>query len=189
MKDRIAAYMAQGYKAVQVASIVGCDASTISKLENDTNDVEYIELKKKEVERLEKQKEAEDQEKAYTRLENVLMSHMEEQLPFAEFRDVTAAMKMLIDRKAKPNPHILINNTTQNNHVAFLNLPTSVIPHEVVLNSQKEIVGIGKKSLAPMPNVAVRSLFDALKNDKKNKEIEELVPVDISTIKEVPEDF
>lgn len=186
MKDKIAAYDAQGFKAVRIASILGVSASYISQVQAEQD---YPTLLKEWKERIKIAKEEEEREKSYIRLEDKVIAQVEESLPFAEFRDLTQMMQLLLNKKQKlsPTPGSIIHNTQ--NNVTFLSLPTSVLPAEIVLNAQKEILAVGDKTLAPMPSSGVRSLFDKISKRRHALTFEQLPDIDFTKLTEFPEDF
>lgn len=184
MKDRVASYEAQGFSPTKIAEICGCTPAYISQLSNDPEYKIYLDEAKKKIK---KRAEEDKIEADYIRLENKVISQAEESLPFAEFRDLTVMMKTLIERKQKP-AHSIVHNGNVNNHIAFLSLPSSVLPPEIVVNNQQEIVGIGEKSLVPMQTSSVRKLFQKIADQRAT--LQALPPMlDIKDIKEIPDDF
>lgn len=180
MKDQIAHWLARGFKADKVATIVGCTPAYISQLQ--TGDEEFPALLEKAKKAVERSKEEDAIEDDYVKLEASVVAQVKENLPFAEFGDLTRLMQTLIQRKQKAPNGSIVSNITQNNNTVVLQIPTAVAP-EIMLNKQKEIIAIDGRTLAPMPSVGVRSLFKGIK-DKREAET-----IDVTTIRELPEDF
>jgi len=157
----IAKYLAQGLSQVQVASIMGCTPSYISQLVEQENVKELILFEQK---RIEIEKEDAVQEYKYTSLEKKAQDYLEDQMPFAEYKDVLKLLEILNRRKEKPAPQI-INNTQIN--VTKLSIPAAAMP-EFTVNAQNEVIGIGEKSLAPMSSAGVKEMFS---NMRKKEEI------------------
>lgn len=154
MKDRIIAYLAQGFPPQQVVSLVGCSAAYVSQIQAESATL-IEEAKKKYVH----QKEEEHIEEGYTRLEKKVQNAMEANLPFAEFADLTRAMGLLIQRRQRPVPAgIVHDNRTQ---FVVLSVPHAAVP-EFTLNEKKEVIAVGNKALAPLSAPAVRALFERL---------------------------
>ena len=187
MKDQIAAYTAQSFKPVKIAEILGCSEAYVSEVQADEH---FPELVAVEAAKIKKSKDEEKQDEQYIKLEATLLTQIEDSIPFAEFSDLTRLMETLIKRKQ--NRFTVVPPTgslsiTQNNYIK-LEVPSIVAP-EIVLNSNKEVVAIGDKTLAPMPSSQVRSLFDAVKN--KREQLKQ-VQADIEDVKElevIPDDF
>ncbi len=172
MLQTIVQYLIQGVAQKEIASIVGCSEGYISQVkERSDYDLLVIEAQKV-IQQTEKQKERELTVEA---LEDMAYARLKEDMPFAEFREVTHLIEILHRRKDKPGVAIQINNQqiNQDNRVqnVILQLPQAAVP-EIRLNNQSEIIGIGDQSLAPMSANNVKSLFYELsvKKDLREKE-------------------
>ena len=175
MRDRILDYMAQGLKAVQVASIVGCSASYISQLGKDEKFLEELKAKMGEFQA------KPDEDKAltnkYMAIEHRILNAMDSQMELAELPALTRALEVIGNRQEKralrlqapvgPNHTVNIVNIT---------LPSHAIP-EYTLNSQKEVVSIGEKVIAPMNSAGVQALFQ----QRKQQAIEALATKVVET--------
>jgi hypothetical protein len=158
MKDRIIAYLSQGFEQVQVVSMTGASAAYVSEIAKEAA-VEIAAEKEKHKKHAEEQK----IEEGYVRLETKIQKAMEQNLPFAEFADLTRAMGLLLQRRQKPVPAGIVHDNRQ--QFIMLSVPHAAVP-EFVLNERKEVIAVGNKSLAPLSAPAVRALFDKLAQAK-----------------------
>jgi hypothetical protein len=193
MKDRIIAYLAQGFKPIRVSEIVGCATSYVSQVQASPD---YEELLAEEQKKFKKSKEEQEQEEklnaSYVRLEEKALAQIEENLPFAEFKDLTFLMEKLIQKKQKTpiNGSIVHNNTQNNVRIVNLQIPQSVLPAEIVLNEQREMIAIGDRSLVPMPSTVVRDMFSKIKEKKAALELLRTADVAVKDLEgKLPEDF
>lgn len=190
MIDRIVSYLSQSFSHTAVADMVNCDPSYVSQIAAAE---EYRDLIEAEKTRLKAAKVDAELEEHYATLEKKVLKQVSETLPFAEFRDLTRTMEVLIRRKQQQGLHqqssYVVNGNAQFNTVV-LSIPRAAAP-EITLNSQREVIAIGNKSLAPMQASSVRKLFDTLEAKKqqkvKDQQIEQIAYVMEST--KPPEDF
>ena len=167
--DKIISYSAQGFTQERVAEMVGCSPQYVSKIQASE---EYSVLLKAEAARLEALKRDEKQEKKYEDLEDKIVRQVVETLPFAEFRDLSRTMEVLIRRKQQQSLHsagIVINGNAQINTVV-LSIPQAAIP-EITLNSQREVIAIGDQTLAPMQASQVRKLFGEIEEKQRTQRL------------------
>jgi hypothetical protein len=184
-KERVASYEAHGLPNARIAEIVGVSASYVGQIQTEEG---YAELLQDEKKKIKQQKEEEDQASEYIKLESTVLKSLQDNAPFAEFRDLTHLMSALISRKQKPSASI-VNNTQHNNYVT-LSLPTAVLPRELVLNAQKEIVAVGNKSLAPMPSSEVKGLFKNIQRKREAVVLEATASeLNMEAVTTLPEDF
>lgn len=181
MKDRVAAFVAQGFKPARIAEIVGCTPARVSQIEAEAD---FPALVEKEKQKLEKIKQEEKLEEEYVRLEEATLAQVKDSLPFAEFGDLTRLMDSLIRRKQQRAPFGLVQNN-QHNEVTVLNIPVSVLPGEIILNKQREMIAVGDKTLAPMTSKGVKSLFEAL----GKKRLPNFPEIDVTKLTNMPDDF
>lgn len=173
MRDKIIALLASNVKPVQISTIVGCTEAYISEVKaSPTFDVELAEARTK----VAKQKEQEQLEEGYVRLETKIQEAIVESIPFAEFTDLTRAMDVLIRRRQQTAPvGAIINNSRTINNITLLSIPKAAAP-DVVLSSSHEMVSINGKSLAPMPSSHVRTMFANMERAKLEAEDAEIKP-------------
>lgn len=164
-QERAANLLASGIPPSQVASIMGVSPARISQLlkeeafslmlqvkeaELNAGDIEEITLTAK-----------------YHAAESALIQQVMEMAPMAELRDVTAALRVVGERRiAKEqarNPLPLGSNTIINN-IVQLSLPSHALP-EISITKQKEIISIGERNLAPMTSTGVTNLFKKIGNE------------------------
>jgi len=197
MIDRIVSYASQGFSSTAIASMVNTSPEYVEQI---LQDPQYKSLILTEQQKFATLKADTELESSYTQLEKRILRQVTESLPFAEFRDLTRAMETLIRRKQQLSMHehssFVVNGNAQFNTVV-LSIPRAAAP-EITLNSQREVIAIGNKSLAPMQAGAVRSLFDTIqkkkeqallsKREQQTQQMQQYIPraVDVTTI---PEDF
>lgn len=173
MRDKIISLLASDVKPVKIAEMVACSEAYISEIRSSaTYELELAEAKKLIV----KTKIEEDIEEGYIKLETKLQDAIMENLPFAEFADLTRAMDTLIRRKQHAAPAgAIINNARTINNITLLSLPRAAAP-EIVLSSSREMVAVNGKSLAPMPSSGVRRMFEDIEKKKHQIEDAEIIP-------------
>lgn len=175
-------YLAQGLQQEQVASIVGCTPGYISQLVKQTEVIEQIEYYKLQYTQDEKDKQEEEDQ--YTRLAKKARLHLEDQMPYAEYKDVLKLLEILEKRKEVKVP---VNQTNIQQNVTILQVPAAAVP-EFTVNSNNEVIGLGDQSLAPMSAAGVRSVFndykekEAEKKKQKEKDAEEVTIIDLDRV-------
>ncbi len=174
MKELIIQYLAQGVAESEVANIVGCSAGLVSQTKNDP----YYEVALAEAQakiKLTEQQKA--REKVYESVEDTVLNAVQQNAPFAEYKDLLKTLEVLHRRKNvvhNPNGLTIVNdNRTQN---VLLTIPRAAMP-EFRLNSRREVVGVDNTSLAPMDSDGVRSLFKTM--EVKRKQIADATVVEI----------
>lgn len=185
MEDRIINLIARGFQESKIAEIVGCTPSYVSQIKaKDDFDVSL----KAALDKIKKSKREAELEENYIKLEEKVLAQIEDNLPFADFRDLTQLMGSLIQKKQKSYPNgSIVSNQTQINNTTVLQIPAAVVP-EIVLNKQKEIIAVDGRTLAPMTSVGVRSLFKTIE-DRRNAEKLVEAPIDPEMFQTIPEDF
>jgi len=189
MKDRVIAYLAQGFPQVKVASMCGCSEAYVSQvaLEN----ISEIEIEKKKIAVAEEEIALDSR---YVKLESKVLSQFEANLPFAEFTDLTKAMGMLIQRRQKTvvPAGIVHDNRTQ---VVVLQLPQAAVP-ELLFNERKEVISVDGKPLAALNAPAVRELFERVADKQAQRVLERIVTQRATDLEEailvpseIPDDF
>lgn len=168
-------YLAQGLQQEQVASIVGCTPGYISRLVQQQDIIEQIEYYKLQYTQDEKDKQEEEDQ--YTRLAKKARLHLEEHMPYAEYKDVLKLLEILERRKEVKVPQ---QQTNIQQNVTILQVPAAAVP-EFTVNSNNEVIGLGDQSLAPMSAQGVRQVFNdyKAKEEAKKKELEKQKAKDI----------
>lgn len=164
-QDRAANLLASGIPPSQVASIMGVTPARISQLlkeesfalslaareaEIASGDIEEITLAAK-----------------YHAAESALIQQVMEMAPMAELRDVTAALRVVGERriaKEQSRNPLPIGGSTIINNIVQLSLPSHALP-EIAITKQKEIISIGDKNLAPMTSTGITNLFKKIGNE------------------------
>lgn len=180
MMERIISYIAQGFGTEKICEMVGCTPSYIEEVKQHSD---FDTIYKRSQRQLLKLKEAEETEDKYDALERSTLSAVKDNLPFAEFRDLTKLMEMMIRRKQQAAPITAASITfNQTNNTVMLSIPHAAAP-EIVLNNQKEVIAIGNRSLAPMQASGVRQLFSDIEKKRKSE------AMTYDATKGVPDDF
>ncbi len=177
MKERIRKLLANGLKAAEVATIVGCSPAYISQLlqnEDFRKSVESLLLTT--------QAEATEEQhlvKRYERVEHKILNRMEDALETAELPQLTRALEVIGKRRdesmrpshlhsANPMGIGQVNNQT-NIHITQIALPAHALQLSspvVQRNEQNEIIAINNKPLAPMSSAGVKSIFEQMNPNK-----------------------
>lgn len=177
-------YLAQGLMQEQVASIVGCTPGYISQLVKQQEVIEQIEYYKLQYTQSEKDKQEEEDQ--YTRLAKKARLHLEDNMPYAEYKDVLKLLEILEKRKEVKIP---TQQTNIQQNVTILQVPAAAVP-EFTVNSNNEVIGLGDQSLAPMSAQGVRQVFNDYKakeeekKRQKEKEAEEVTIIDLDRMKD-----
>lgn len=162
--ERVIKFLAGGLSPTQVASIVGCSASRISQLLSQPENKERLAAAKLEAGAAGDDADAEELlEGRYLAVEHALLNQMSSQIPFAELRDCTNALRAISERQEKKATRLLqaraMKEYSQHGSVTVsLTVPVHVLPAPV-FNEAQEIVAIGNQPMAPLSADAVRSLF------------------------------
>lgn len=166
MRERILNYLSSGIKPAQVATIVGCSPAYISQLVKDSGFQEELAALIADKPAL---AEEIDLDNKYVSLEHQILRSIEEALPGAELpalgRILDAVTKRQDMRAGRKNPIIA---STQYGPIGVqivqLQLPEHVLRQPVIeLSSNKEIISIDSRNLAPMASDAVKNLFSGIK--------------------------
>lgn len=172
-QERAANLLASGISPSQVASIMGVSPARISQLLKEPEFA--LSLAAKEAEIASGDIEEITLTAKYHAAESALIQQVMEMAPMAELKDVTAALRVVGERRiAKEqarNPIPLGGNTIINN-IVQLSLPSHALP-EISITKQKEIISIGDRNLAPMTSTGVTNLFKKIGNDHELPRIPE----------------
>lgn len=164
MQEAIVKLLAQGLSQAQVASVVGCSEGYISQVVSKEGIAELIEEQRGKVV---VEAETKTREKRYLSLEDRILEKLENDTPFAEYKEVTKLLEILHRRK-DPLPKLVQSNTQINNTVV-LQIPQAAVP-EIQLNENREVIGINNSSLAPLGAQGVKSLFLKMKLEQQERE-------------------
>lgn len=180
-EERVINLLASGLKAEQVATIIGCTPARISQLLKE--EAFSLKLKAKEIEVAEGDIEEISLTAKYHAAESALIQQVMEMAPLAELRDVTAALRVVGERRTaqaiarNPSP---LGGTPVYNTVIQLSLPNHALP-EIAITKQKEIISIGDRNLAPMTSTGVTNLFKKIEQNKITGEHNEPTRISQST--------
>lgn len=165
---RIINLLAQGIPPQQVVSIVGVSIPYMNSLLSNDEFKSAVEEEKKPY-----LKEANEEEVISNRhiaLEHKVLDAISANIGSADMRDAVRALEVLGKRqdsiRDRKNGNIESKlNTLTINHIN-LTLPAHAVP-EIIRNSSNEIVGIGERTMSPMPSNNVKNLFNALQSNEK----------------------
>lgn len=164
MRNRILNYMAQGLKPAQVASIVGCTASYISQLGKD--EAFLAELAEARAEAHKNVDEDKVLSNKYMSLEHKILDSIEQAMALAELPALTRALEVIGTRQEKRAQRLAAPLRGEGTTVIVnLTLPSHAVP-EYQVNSQREVVAIGDREIAPMNSEGVKRLFASLTEKK-----------------------
>lgn len=167
MIETIVRYLVQGVSETDIAGIVGCSIGYVSQVKARPDFAELAEEQAAAVQASEQEK---LQAKKYTSLEDKILTTLEEQLPFAEFNEVTRLLEILHKRKGIGKPAVVVNNNNDNRtQTVVLSVPQAAVP-EIQLNANREVIGIDGQSLAPMGSMGVKALFVKMTQEKMARE-------------------
>lgn len=168
--DRIATLLSQGLKPSQVASIVGCVPARITQI-SQQEDFKLILADKMAL--AEKDfTEAQALDAKYLNLEHKIIQQIEDTIPSAELRDVTAALRVITERQFRKqqfaNP-IQAGTVNVQQNIVQLTLPQNSIP-AFTANKENEIIAINGQTIAPLSSQGVESLFKKMKGIQNEPE-------------------
>lgn len=168
-QERIIGFLAQGLKAAQVASIVGCTPAYISQLcalDGPEGFKEGLQEKVKELTASGDIEESSVSSK-YLSMEHKLLQTIENRLGEAEFPALVNALKVVGERQEKRAARRAGLLMPQQNgqyvqNIINISVPAHALP-EFKMNGNLEVTSIGDRIMAPMSSAAVRQLFAAKK--------------------------
>lgn len=161
--SRIIKLLAQGLKPLQVASIVGCTPAYLSQLHKDQGFKERLEGELALAALSDTVKEDEYLQNKYLAAEHALLDSLTANATLMEPRDQIRALEVVSTRALKVRTPATPQSITQNNQVNLYLPAHSLSLPEVTLNSEREIVAIDNKPMAPLSSEAVKGLFKELK--------------------------
>lgn len=194
-EERVAKFIAAGLAPSQVASIVGCSPARISQLvASDGFKAKLSALQEAENnEAPAAEREDELLSARYLATEHAILKQMEGQIPYAELRDCTNALRVISESREKRATRLLARKAMEQYRpgqltVVSITMPQHALP-QITLNAQQEIIEIDKQEMAPLSSDAVRLLFatQKLKHTQANE-----AAIDIQDNKaylEIPADF
>lgn len=169
MKDRIKAYLANGLKPSEIATILGVSPAYISQLLKDPDfkasvEAAMIDNAAPPDERLEVK---------YESLEHTILSQMQSQVVGAELPHLTKALEAVTkarESKAKTkNPSLLPNGATLVQQVVNISVPSHVLQvPQLQLNEKSEVIAIDSRPMASMTSEGVKNLFKNIGESRAN---------------------
>lgn len=162
MKDRIKHYLANGLKASEVASVLGCSPAYISQLLKNEDF-------KKEVEAamLDNQAPASDRlDVKYESLEHAIIGQMQSAVIGAELPHLSKALEAITkaqDVRHKMRNPALVNGPQLVQQVVNITLPAHALQvPALTLNEKSEVIAIDSRPMASMTSSGVKNLFSQL---------------------------
>lgn len=173
MKDRIRKLLIAGYKASDIAGVVGCTPAYISQLMADEEFKASVQAGF-----VEAAAEADEEvhlETRYQKLKHKIMNNIEESLPNAELPQLIRALEVVdkVEDNTKKRRNPVLSNPSPNIgsiHITNIALPAHALaaPRPVIeMNAQAEILSINNKPLAPMSADGVKNIFAQLQARKE----------------------
>lgn len=175
MRDKILTYMAQGVKATQIASIVGCTPSYVAQLGKDEGFLKDL----AEARAVAQQNDVDEDTvltNKYMVMEHKILDSMEAAMALAELPALTRALEVIATRQEKRALRLATpagGNTT--NVIVNLTMPSHAVP-EYQVNAQKEVVAIGNKAISPMSSAGVQNLFKQLAAQRAAEAVQQQIP-------------
>ena len=175
-EERAVHLLASGLPPIKVASVLGVSPALLSQYNH--NEEFRTALEAAEAEMREKDIEDITLTAKYHAAEHALIDRVTGLVETSEMRDVLSALKVVAERqdraKERINPNPVGGNTTINNTVVNLSMPTHAIP-EFKKNEINQVIAIDSKPLAPLSSKGVVNLFQRMQEQKlleKQKEKE-----------------
>lgn len=174
IKDRIATLLVQGMKPRMIASIVGCDESYISQLLKNEDFVWHLEQLGVEMEEAATAapEQVREKESLYyldklAGAEHHVLDKVLTELPYLSGRDALAALSEVGKRRDAMQASLdrakglslAQQPTSPGQTIINLVLPAMVLP-ELTFASNREIIAIGERSVAPMPTGKLQAMLD-----------------------------
>lgn len=159
--ERALKFLAGGLAPSQVASVLGCSPARISQL---LAEPEFkARLAEAQGEPAGVAEEDEILNNKYLATEHAILDQMRSQIPYAELRDCTNALRVVGERAERRAARKLQEQALRQFEssglvTVSLTLPVHCLP-KPVYNEQQEIVAIGEQAMAPLSSDAVRTLF------------------------------
>ena len=168
-QERIIGFLAQGLKAAQVASIVGCTPAYISQLcAPDGANEAFREALTEKAKELSSSGDIEETtvSSKYLSMEHKLLKTIEDRLGEAEFPALVNALKVVGERQEKRALRkaglSVAQQGTLVQNIVNITVPAHALP-EFRMNQNLEVTAIGDRIMAPMSSDAVRQLFKSRK--------------------------
>lgn len=167
-QERIIGFLAQGLKAAQVASIVGCTPAYISQLCAPDGPEGFKEGLQEKVKELTASGDIEENtvSSKYLSMEHRLLKTIEDRLGEAEFPALVNALKVVGERQEKRAARkaglSIAQQGTLVQNIVNITVPAHALP-EFRMNTNLEVTAIGDRIMAPMSSDAVRQLFKSRK--------------------------
>ncbi len=154
MKTQIAEYLAQGYKASAVATMVGCSEAYISEIFKDDN--EFRELLKSKMTEFT----GERINNKYNQLEEATLKSLNQVVgsEMLDVNDLTRVLESIAKIKNANKATVAPAHYTNPTVGITLVFPEHNIP-KLVTDDNNRVVAIGDKTMLPMPARAVRAAF------------------------------
>lgn len=176
-QERIIGFLAQGLKAAQVASIVGCTPAYISQLCSAQDGPEgFREALTEKAKELSSSGDIEETtvSSKYLSMEHKLLKTIEDRLGEAEFPALVNALKVVGERQEKRALRkaglSVAQQGTLVQNIVNITVPAHALP-EFRMNTNLEVTAIGDRIMAPMSSDAVRQLFKSRKLPAVDAEI------------------
>lgn len=155
-------FLSLGLPPGQVASIVGVSPGRISQLlaEQEVKDI----LKEKELENKQENEEQERIEAKVLAAKNSLLDSLAARQHEASYMELARAYQIICTSNQVRNTIPVQGATVFNGTVVQIALPARTFHQEIQITSDKEVIAIGDRELAPLAANAVTALFHRMKD-------------------------
>lgn len=166
MKDRIKAYLANGLKPSEIATILGVSPAYISQLLKDPDFKASVEAAM-----LDNAAPADERlDVKYESLEHTILSQMQSQVVGAELPHLTRALEAVTKaRELKSKAKNPATPTTLVQQVVNISVPAHVLQvPQLQLNEKSEVIAIDDRPMASMTSDGVKNLFKSIGENRAN---------------------
>jgi hypothetical protein len=161
-KNKAVHFLSLGLSPSQVASIVGVSPGRISQLLAEPEIKEMVALK--EVENSEKNAEEQRIDAKMLSVKNTLLDNLAVRSNEASFMEIARAFEIVCRAESlKKNPIPLQGTQIFNGMTVQISMPQRTLREEIQITSDREVIAIGDRALAPLNASQVTSLFGRMK--------------------------
>ena len=166
-RNKAVHFLSLGLSPSQVASIVGVSPGRISQLLAEPEIKEMVLLK--ELENSEKNAEDQRVEAKILSVKNSLLDSMASRSNEATFMELSRAFEIVCRAEAlKKNPIPLQGVNVFNGVTVQIALPQRTLNEEIQITSDREVIAIGDRALAPLSAGQVTALFGRMRNEPES---------------------
>ena len=164
MREQIADYLAQGYKAAQVAGMLGCSEAYISELYKTDEQFKNM-LREKFKEHMQLRL-----VNKYDHLEERIIKEIDDSIANCDINDLTRVLEA-IARIKNANKSIIPPGHHSNPTIGLTLIVRQDNQPKLVTDDKNRVISIGDKTMLPMPAKAVRDMFKERAANEENNTI------------------